>query len=59
MLWAPATVLEYQVLREIEAAEQEGRILIGNYPSEEQKALSQDLIAFEDVSERTQSRHVR
>jgi hypothetical protein len=40
----------YQVLRQIEAAKQKARTLIGDYPSEEQKALSQGLIALEDVS---------
>ncbi|GIJ99049.1 hypothetical protein Aspvir_001173 [Aspergillus viridinutans] len=47
----PQLSLEYQVLREIEAAEQEARTLIGRYPSEGQKALSEALAVFEDVSE--------
>ncbi|RHZ43366.1 uncharacterized protein CDV56_100183 [Aspergillus thermomutatus] len=47
----PQLSLEFQVLRAIESAEKEGRTLLGHYPSEEQKALSQGLVALEDVYE--------
>jgi hypothetical protein len=46
----PQLSLKHQVLREIEAAREEGRELIGNYPSEEEKTLSKGLIAFKAFS---------
>ncbi|RJE24533.1 hypothetical protein PHISCL_03120 [Aspergillus sclerotialis] len=47
----PYLSLEFQVLREIEAAERQKHTLMVHYPSEEQRAVSKRLVDFEDITD--------